>query len=763
MRILFLIGLIIIFYNFASAQYKISGTVVDSATQSLLQGASVLVQTLGRATSTNFNGEFLFSNISTGSFIIKVSFVGYKTENISLNIENDTILRIAISKIDHEINTITILADRPKSKLEEIPVKVAVITNEDYSTFPVQNFDDILQSIPNVYVNRSWGIFSKNSSVSMRGLDGTSRVLVLYNGVPLNKTAGGGINWHIINTDDIQQVEVQKGPSSAVYGNNAMTGVINILSKKPTDKLAINLSTFVGRYKTLGGRFHLSQNLKDSSTQRGLYYSLSGFYRQGDGYNIIPPDLVTESDIPLYLSEYQGKALLGYTFNENHFFETEYTYYLDNRGEGIKIYEEDGGNLSYNVHYIRSTYQTKVGEMPANVNIFYHNQRFSQHSERLNQTGDTYKLYDRNQDADDAGIWMNASRQISDNQNLIFGLDGKTGSMLSEEIYRTSTDYLRSEGRILFGATFIQHQYTYKQFGLTTAIRYDAMRFDRGSLLANDPTSVTGFEAPVDSTFSEYSQTCWSPKIALKYLIAKKYSTYISFSKGFMPPKLDDMTTSRKINKGFKVANPELKPEKLNNYEIGFTAQPHRQIKIDGAVYFSQGSDFHYFIETGDTVDIDKPVLKRENISKVNVLGAEITLAVNLTNKLKLQANYSYNHSTIVEYDLLAYTGDDITNKFISETPMHQAFAGIYYNATKYSVSLVSNYIGEMWIDEQNSDKLDDYLTIDLRAQYRTKYGIAFTADIQNLFNVEYIDKKGGLCSGRFYVFELKYMFRKKQ
>ena len=121
-------------------------------------------------------------------------------------------------------------ATRTANSLENIPGRLEIISQQIIQDFPANSIDDLLISVPGLNVNRSWGIFSKNSSVNMRGISGTGRVLVLFNGLPLNKSAGGGINWHMINTDMVQRIEISKGPGSAVYGNNAMTGVINIIT-----------------------------------------------------------------------------------------------------------------------------------------------------------------------------------------------------------------------------------------------------------------------------------------------------------------------------------------------------------------------------------------------------------------------------------------------------------------------------------------------------------------------------------------------------
>jgi len=105
------------------------------------------------------------------------------------------------------ISEVIVTANRSSRFVEDVPGRVTIIDSKTIDNLPVQNVDEILRNVANVNVNRSWGIFSKNASVTMRGLDGSARVLVLLDGVPLNKSAGGFINWNLVSIDNIDKVE----------------------------------------------------------------------------------------------------------------------------------------------------------------------------------------------------------------------------------------------------------------------------------------------------------------------------------------------------------------------------------------------------------------------------------------------------------------------------------------------------------------------------------------------------------------------------
>ena len=83
---------------------------------------------------------------------------------------------------------------------------------------------------------------------------------------------------------------------------------------------------------------------------------------------------------------------------------------------------------------------------------------------------------------------------------------------------------------------------------------------------------------------------------------------------------------------------------------------------------------------------------------------------------------------------------------------------GVFLNNKIVNVNLVGNYIGEIWQDELNTRKLQDYTTVDLSFQKEIK-NLNFTVDIQNIMDIRFIDKKGGLSPGRFIMIEISYQF----
>lgn len=104
-----------------------------------------------------------------------------------------------------------------------------------------------------------------HTNVSIRGLAGDEqgRTLVLFDGIPINTSDEGSVNWNSIHIDNVQRIEVFKGPGSSLYGNSAMGGVINIISKRPVSPFSLNTSGSYGSLNTWKTDLGLSSRIND--------------------------------------------------------------------------------------------------------------------------------------------------------------------------------------------------------------------------------------------------------------------------------------------------------------------------------------------------------------------------------------------------------------------------------------------------------------------------------------------------------------------
>ncbi len=657
-----------------------------------------------------------------------------------------------------------VTATRTLHESGDIPARLASIGSKEIFTSPAITTDALLEMVPGANIDRSNGIFSKNASITLRGLNGTPRTLVLLDGIPLNKADGGGLNWNRIIPEFISRIEVSKGPTSSVYGSNAMGGVINIITERPSAKLQGQVKAFYGSFNTFGGLFSIGGR-KDASGH-GLYYTVNGFYRQGEGYIMVPDDTRDSMDVKNLMKEGLIAAKIGYQYGKQSYTEVEYSYFSDRRYDGFEVYEPGGGYNEYPTHALRVTSINRIGKAELTVSGYYQNEFYHRLSESMAaKKGNKYTLYKTDSRRIDQGIWTNLTLHDNHRMTYTIGLDIRSGSVNASDTYYTSTDVLQNRGKMDFFAIFGEYEWHVipEKLIILAGLRYDIARFHSGSFIIGEPTSLTSFMADYPTAFSDETWQGLSPKLGLRYNFSHNLNGYLSYSRGFRPAMLDDMCKNGNVTKGFKLANPQLQPETIDNYEIGVDWSPFKSIHLEPSVYISFGHDFQYFVSTGDSIntggDKDKPIIRRENVSGVQILGAEISGRWQITRTIRLVANYSFNDSKITSF-YSPVDVKDLTGKYIVEVPRNQAFAGIWWLNRFVQVSLVFNYKDYQWNDDENTLKTAPSNTFDLRLGHVFADKFTVSATMQDIFNTRYYDSKGNLSPGRFIMLNLAYTFK---
>jgi len=400
-----------------------------------------------------------------------------------------------------------------------------------------------------------------------------------------------------------------------------------------------------------------------------------------------------------------------------------------------------------------------AGNVEINASAFLQIEHYDRQNENVNNTG-IYKLYNTYSASYDAGLWLNARTVIFGSHQLLFGADFKSGKLDATDIYRTSTDELTYGGKMLFGGLFIQDEFKMisGRVAVQLALRFDMARFHGGFLNVINPTAATGF---IRTDMTEYSDNTWnelSPKINVTWLIGGQVNTYLSYSRGFMPPKLDDLCRSGKISKGFKLANPNLQPETVGTLEWGWNLYPVKGFSIQPSLYWSDGRDFQYFVSTGDSLETGdgqlRPVLQRRNVSQVTILGAELAVNYDIRENFRLFLNYAYNHCYINKFEGAGNQGD-LSGNILIESPENLFSGGIIWNNRIIPFSVSGSYTGSQWYDDENTTLIEGYFLLDDKFYKDFLEHYSVSVSLENLLDNRYIDRKGLEAPGRFIMVEL--------
>ncbi len=180
---------------------------------------------------------------------------------------------------------IVVTASRTEQSLNEAPAAISVLTAKDIESIPADNYGALLRNVPGLNVSQT---SARDFNMTARGSTNTlsTSQLVLVDGRSLYLDFFGFVMWDFlpVNTTEIKQIEAVRGPGSAVWGANAMTGVVNLITKRPKEMVGTSLLLGGGELGTAYG------SIAHAGVSGGFGYKISGGYYEQDPYErpVIP-------------------------------------------------------------------------------------------------------------------------------------------------------------------------------------------------------------------------------------------------------------------------------------------------------------------------------------------------------------------------------------------------------------------------------------------------------------------------------------------
>ena len=718
----------------------IEGTVSDSETGEPVQGANIVVAGTAVGTTSDHDGSFRLEwDKPIGS--VAISHLNYQNriiDDISAEMQIELVRDISV------VDEVVITGTKTRRNLKEVPGRISVIHTATMDRTPLQQVDDVLRYSPGVNVRRSTGIYSQRPMVTLRGLSGDeqSRTLVLMNGVPLNTSDEGGVNWNRINPYDIEKIEIFKGPGSSLYGNNAMGGVINIITRKPDEPREISGGVSYGNFNTL--RQDLNVRIRE---EKGYYASISQYYLESDGYNNIPVKERTSYDIARSLEEIGLSVRAGNDHSNWFKWELQYDVFRDQRGEGYQIHAPKGSYRNFHTDLFRGNLKGGDQKTSYDLNVYYKMENYYDVNERMR--GGSYTRFDVDSYREDMGLLFHVNRQLSASNTLTAGFEFKQGSIEGGDYYQTPRmvngnaiyDTVYNEGMLQTLSGYVQDEQALfdEQVRLILGLRFDRVSFQDGSYYSTNPWNT--IPELKDNTWTELS-----PRMGVRLNFIEEVSGYLSYSHGFRASILDDLTRTGWMWVGPKYANPELGPESLDNYEIGADIAPVDKLDISFSAYYAKGEDFLYYVATPDSL-FGRSIYRRENVTNVTLQGTEMDMAYDLTENLSLRASYTYADSRI---DAFAEK-PELENKFLKYVPKHAASASIFWKNKLVNTTLRGIYKGEQYADDANTVTLDPYTTFDVQLSRKIGEHFSLSFEVMDVLDNQHMETIDYLSPGRIF------------
>jgi len=653
---IFFVNAVVAAFLFSQGNFSVKGRVVSGEDGLPVVGASVVVMNTTIGTSTNSEGNFLLRNIPKDKNQLQVSAVGYKTAILGISGTAGEAISVTLVPLPVQTQAVVVTANKRLQSLEEIPVSMSVVGAKMFEKKNIVALDDALRYVPGVNFQQSQ-INIRASSGYSRGVG--SRVLLLIDGMPLLTGDTGEITFESIPVFQIDRVEVVKGAGSTLYGSGALSGVINVLTKKPEEQPALFWRLYSGVYSkpqyaqwqwTEKERLTNGQLAGFSSTYNNAGIVLSLARYSNDGYR--------ESD---WSRRYNGYLKLQYTISPYQSLSVSSNFYQQYRADFVWWKDlqnalrppEDQRNVTVTSMRFNNSLQYKyiVAEN------FYFDVKGVQF--RGNWHQDSLSKHLNGSISDAVVVDLQGNLTLENSNVLTFGIQ---------------TNYTRSNSDI-FGvhegrgaALYIQDEYKFSQeFSVILGIRHD-----------------------IQEVLGTYTEQQTNPKFGLRYQLAEGHAVRFSTGRGFRSPSISELYTFTPLAGGIVtvVPNTMLKPERSWTYELSSTHAVTENLQFDFAVF---QSDFYDLIEP--KVFFDSAEIYFINTTQARIQGFETSILSTLFNRSTfLDIHYNYNWAT-----------DRITHSFLRFRPRHVAGAHISYNYESITLGTDYRYVSKI---EQIDDDL---------------------------------------------------------
>ncbi len=284
---IFTVIIISLFAINAFSQRMIEGVVKSDGTP--VPYAKVLLLPTEKGVISDDEGRFFFENVAYGAYEIKVSSVGFKDFQMSIDVRKD-FEPLQIELEDHfNLNKVVVTGTMRETSVAKSPVKIEVLSQSFFRSSPVNSIIDALETVNGVQEQVNCGVCGTND-IHINGMEGPY-TLVLIDGMPIVSGLSSVYGFNGVPTSIIDRVEIVKGPSSTLYGTEAVGGVINIITKTPEKAPLIDVETNYNSHQELKTNFAITPRIG-----KRVFTTLSGDYyfndlridNNGDNFTDIP-------------------------------------------------------------------------------------------------------------------------------------------------------------------------------------------------------------------------------------------------------------------------------------------------------------------------------------------------------------------------------------------------------------------------------------------------------------------------------------------
>ncbi|MCK8520011.1 TonB-dependent receptor [Aquimarina sp. D1M17] len=270
--------------------YAVTVKVFNQEDNTPLPGATVYIPSLEKGVITDMDGISALENIPEGTYQLEVSFIGFQSQTVTLQIPEQKELLLYLQESDHELDEVVVQSTRSTRTIKRIPTRIEFIGPEELgekNAMNATNISMVLRESTGIQMQQT-SLSSGNANIRIQGLDGRYTQL-LRDGFPLYGGFSSGLSIMQIPPIDLKQFEIIKGSSSTLYGGGAIAGLVNLISKTPDEEPDMDIMvTQTHALGTTANVFYASRNEKWGVTLYGSGNYQKAYDPEDDGFSNLP-------------------------------------------------------------------------------------------------------------------------------------------------------------------------------------------------------------------------------------------------------------------------------------------------------------------------------------------------------------------------------------------------------------------------------------------------------------------------------------------
>ena len=586
---------------------------------------------------------------------------------------------------NENVEEIIVTTSKTIRPLKDEPIRTNIVTKEKLEALHVKKLEDALQYIPGLHIQELHG--KTGSGVWIQGFD-SDRVLILIDSNPLIPSTGSSVDISQIAIGDIERIEITKGTVSARYGSSAIGGVVNIITKEPTDKFNVKIERQLGNW--------FEQSKPDNPfAQRSISMAIATKQKKWSLQTIL--DLLYSDGFSIDHSLATTEGWHGYKNN----FSTKFTYNLKDTLKltlSPRYYSEDAANYQ----------QFIPGFGTSRASIYRDVSKRNQINAMLEQTERKINWKLRASLEDYENISTKTSNRISTGKYK--GANYDVNFLQNNSHWLTTGIFFNEEFLNVFNNSSLKNEIndeTKSEFGIFVDDRWlvnDNLEINPGIRVINSHQFGNKFIPSINSLYSLNNNDN-----------NKTLNFRFGIGNGYRSPNLKELYFLFDHSQlGYVVhGNEDLKPEESLNIQISSeyiatsNNYDNKNMRIEVNVFFNEIDNLietsfsRYFTEANNESALHEYL----NINKAKSSGYELALECTTSNKFKWDINYVY-----------LFTENMADGSQLPRRPIHNIKAGFTYNTSQHSSIIIrANYESKHFVDERNVLMSPEFATLDIK------------------------------------------------